>query len=91
VGVLAENLWLRPAGDDSPKQRTLFPEPPRTPSPSLPISVPRRDADHFGPSSVLDASLVKRALAVDTFHPLARRILEQIRRDLGKAVDRLEE
>jgi hypothetical protein len=31
MGVLAENLWLRPSGDDSPKQRTLFPEPPAAP------------------------------------------------------------
>jgi energy-coupling factor transporter ATP-binding protein EcfA2 len=31
VGVFAENLWLRTALDDSPKQRILFPEPPIPP------------------------------------------------------------
>ena len=34
VGVLAENLWLRPAGDDSPTQRMLFPES-QIPTPNL--------------------------------------------------------
>ena len=31
VGVLGENLWLRPAGGDVPAQRTLFPDPPAAP------------------------------------------------------------